>query len=64
MRVIPAEDPHPRKRVAVEDSEMSYVDTGGDGPVAVFLHGNPNPASRGAPPSPGRAGSPIKKRSR
>ena len=41
MSTISAEDPHPRKRVAVEDSEMSYVDTGGDGPVAVFLHGNP-----------------------
>ena len=41
MVAIPAEDPHPRKRVAVEDSEMSYVDTGGDGPIAVFLHGNP-----------------------
>ncbi|MGB5696368.1 MAG: haloalkane dehalogenase [Polyangiales bacterium] len=41
MGFISAEDPHPRKRVAVEDSEMSYVDTGGDGPIAVFLHGNP-----------------------
>jgi len=41
MSAISAEDPHPRKRVAVEDSEMSYVDTGGDGPIAVFLHGNP-----------------------
>lgn len=41
MAPIAAEDPHPRKRVAVEDSEMSYVDTGGDGPIAVFLHGNP-----------------------
>ena len=41
MRAISAEDPHARKRVAVEDSEMSYVDTGGDGPIAVFLHGNP-----------------------
>jgi haloalkane dehalogenase len=41
MTKIAAEDPHPRKRVAVEDSEMSYVDTGGDGPVVVFLHGNP-----------------------
>lgn len=41
MSPISAEDPHPRKRVAVEDSEMSYVDTGGDGPIAVFLHGNP-----------------------
>ncbi len=41
MTEISAEDPHPRKRIAVEDSEMSYVDTGGDGPIAVFLHGNP-----------------------
>jgi len=41
MVAISAADPHPRKRVAVEDSEMSYVDTGGDGPIAVFLHGNP-----------------------
>jgi haloalkane dehalogenase len=41
MSAISAEDPHPRRRVAVEDSEMSYADTGGDGPIAVFLHGNP-----------------------
>ena len=41
MTTISAEDPHPRKRVAVEDSEISYVDTGGSGPIAVFLHGNP-----------------------
>ena len=41
MDLISAEDPHSRKRVAVEDSEMSYVDTSGDGPIAVFLHGNP-----------------------
>jgi len=41
MSATSAEDSHPRKRVAVEDSEMSYVDTGGDGPIAVFLHGNP-----------------------
>jgi len=41
MSAISAEDPHPRKRIAIEDSEMSYVDTGGDGPIAVFLHGNP-----------------------
>lgn len=41
MSTISAEDPHPRKRVTVEDSEMSYADTGGDGPIAVFLHGNP-----------------------
>ena len=41
MTTISAEDPHPRKRVKVDDSEMSYVDTGGDGPIVVFLHGNP-----------------------
>lgn len=41
MSRIAAEDPHPRKRVAVQDSEMSYVDTGGDGPLVIFLHGNP-----------------------
>ena len=41
MVAISAADAHPRKRVAVEDSEMSYVDTGGEGPIAVFLHGNP-----------------------
>jgi haloalkane dehalogenase len=35
-----AADPHPRQRVAVLDSEMSYVDTGSGAPV-VFLHGNP-----------------------
>jgi len=33
-------DPHPRKRVHVLDSDMSYVDTGRGAPV-VFLHGNP-----------------------
>ena len=33
-------DPHPRKRVAVLDTEMSYVDTGQGDPI-VFLHGNP-----------------------
>ena len=41
MSEIPAEDPHPRKRIAVEDSEMSYVDTGEGPTTAVFLHGNP-----------------------
>jgi haloalkane dehalogenase len=41
MSMISAEDPHPRRRVTVDDSEMSYADTGGDGPIAVFLHGNP-----------------------
>ena len=33
-------DPHPRKRVRVLDSEISYVDTG-SGAAVVFLHGNP-----------------------
>ena len=35
-----ASDPHPRKRVAVLDTEMSYVDVGEGEPI-VFLHGNP-----------------------
>ena len=33
-------DPHPRKRVSVLDTEISYVDAGSGAPV-VFLHGNP-----------------------
>jgi haloalkane dehalogenase len=33
-------DPHPRKRIAVLDTDMSYVDTGHGDPI-VFLHGNP-----------------------
>jgi haloalkane dehalogenase len=33
-------DPHPRRRVAVLDTEVSYVDTGRGDPI-VFLHGNP-----------------------
>ncbi|NTZ88996.1 haloalkane dehalogenase [Burkholderia metallica] len=33
-------DPHPRRRVPVLDTEMSYVDVGAGDPV-VFLHGNP-----------------------
>jgi haloalkane dehalogenase len=37
---IPAADPYERRRVAVLDSEMAYVDTGAGDPV-VFLHGNP-----------------------
>jgi haloalkane dehalogenase len=36
-----AKDPHPRKRIPVEDSEMSYVDTGKGAATVVFLHGNP-----------------------
>jgi haloalkane dehalogenase len=39
-----AADPHPRRRIAVLDSEMSYVDLPGrdaDADPIVFLHGNP-----------------------
>jgi hypothetical protein len=36
---VAASDPHPRKRVAVLDTEMSYVDVGEGEPI-VFLHGN------------------------
>jgi haloalkane dehalogenase len=35
-----AADPHPRKRVRVLDTEISYVDVGQGDPI-VFLHGNP-----------------------
>ncbi len=38
---ISAADSLPRRHVRVDDSEMSYVDTGGEGPAIVFLHGNP-----------------------
>lgn len=40
MSEISAEDKYERKRVAVLDSEMAYVDAGSGDPV-VFLHGNP-----------------------
>lgn len=33
-------DPHPRRRITVLDTEMSYVDVGEGDPI-VFLHGNP-----------------------
>lgn len=36
----PAADPHPRKRIAVLDTEIAYVETGAGRPI-VFLHGNP-----------------------
>jgi haloalkane dehalogenase len=39
MTISPT-DPHPRQRVSVLDTEMSYVDVGRDDPI-VFLHGNP-----------------------
>jgi haloalkane dehalogenase len=38
---ISAVDALPRRRIRVDDSEMSYVDTGGPGDPIVFLHGNP-----------------------
>jgi hypothetical protein len=37
---ISAEDNHPRRRVSVLDTEISFVDIG-EGPPVVFLHGNP-----------------------
>lgn len=40
MTDIAAADPYMRKRVAVLDSEMAYVETGSGAPI-VFLHGNP-----------------------
>jgi haloalkane dehalogenase len=36
---VSAADPHPRKRIPVLDSEISYVDTGEGDPI-VLLHGN------------------------
>ena len=38
QKVNPA-DHHPRRRLRVLDTEMSYVDTGRGDPI-VFLHGN------------------------
>jgi haloalkane dehalogenase len=40
---ISAADPHPRKRIKVLDSEISYVDTGEGDPI-ILLHGNPTSA--------------------
>ncbi|GAC1370146.1 MAG: haloalkane dehalogenase [Ktedonobacteraceae bacterium] len=40
---ISANDPYERKRVAVLDTEMAYVDVGAGDPI-VFLHGNPTSA--------------------
>lgn len=37
---IQATDPHQRRRIAIGDTEMAYVDTGSGDPI-VFLHGNP-----------------------
>jgi len=40
MSTTSAIDPHPRSRVKILETEMSYVDVGQGHPV-VFLHGNP-----------------------
>jgi haloalkane dehalogenase len=37
---ISATDPHPRQRVSILDTEISYVDEGYGDPI-LFLHGNP-----------------------
>lgn len=39
-QTIAATDPYERRRIAVLDTEMAYVDTGTGDPI-VFLHGNP-----------------------
>jgi haloalkane dehalogenase len=38
--MISAEDPNPRRRIAVLDTDMAYIDVGAGDPI-VFLHGNP-----------------------
>ena len=38
---ISPDDPHPRRRASVLDSEMAYVETGSGAATIVFLHGNP-----------------------
>ena len=38
--MISAQDPHPRKRIAVRGTHIAYVDKGRGTPI-VFLHGNP-----------------------
>ncbi|MEE8174877.1 MAG: haloalkane dehalogenase [Dehalococcoidia bacterium] len=37
---VSATDPYERRRIAVLDTEMAYIDTGTGAPI-VFLHGNP-----------------------
>jgi hypothetical protein len=39
-RPIDTADPHPRRRISVLDTEMSFVDVGRGDPIG-FLHGNP-----------------------
>jgi haloalkane dehalogenase len=43
VETISAADPYPRKRVAVAETEIAYIDTGSGEPI-VFLHGNPTSA--------------------
>jgi haloalkane dehalogenase len=43
-KTIAATDPHPRKRIRVLDTEMSYADVGEGDPI-VFQHGNPTSAN-------------------
>jgi len=38
---ISASDFYLRQRIPVVDSEMAYIDTGGEGDAIIFLHGNP-----------------------
>jgi haloalkane dehalogenase len=38
--MISAEDPYVRRRIAVLDTDMAYIDVGAGDPI-VFLHGNP-----------------------
>jgi haloalkane dehalogenase len=40
IQKLSSADHHPRRRIKVLDTEMSYVDTGSGEPI-VFLHGNP-----------------------
>lgn len=40
VQKLSSTDHHPRQRIKVLDTEISYVDTGGGEPI-VFLHGNP-----------------------
>jgi haloalkane dehalogenase len=39
-RNVNSTDSHPRRRIRVLDTEMTYVDTGSGDPI-IFLHGNP-----------------------
>ena len=41
--MISTEDPSYRRRIAVLDSHIAYVDVGEGDPI-VFLHGNPTPS--------------------